>query len=142
MQRGLQILGGALALAFWCVNYYQLHAEPALFIVKSLVAALIVAAPAAAHSRVKHAPLAWWVSAASGAAVVVLGQWALYSFLPKLGTGEPIGALNGIREIFWDLSFRGTPGTLYGGMLLVGGVAAGLSWLIAPRSAGEGPDKS
>ena len=137
MQRGLQILGGALALAFWCVNYYQLHAEPALFVVKSLVAGLIASLPAAIHSRVKHEPLAWWVSAASGAGVVLTGQWILYAFLPKLGTGEPIGVLNGASEILWDLTFQGTPGTLYGGMLIVGGLAAGVSWLLgnkAPRS--------
>lgn len=133
MQWGLQILGGALALALWLGTYYQFHHEPALFVLKCLIAAVVVAVPVAIFGRVRHERARPLRALMAGALVGGIGQWWLYSHLPELGTGDPIGPIEGIKEIGWDLSFQGTPGTLYGAIVIVGGVAAALVRLIGPR---------
>lgn len=118
----------ALAL---CVAWAQIGArlrfEPGIFIAKSLVVGAALSIPAWVSALRGYATPGAAGAAILGALVVLVGQWLLYTLLSDLETGEPIGAAEGIREVVWDLTFQGAPETLYVGMALVAGTAAGLT---------------
>ena len=132
--RTLQYVGAALALTHWSLVYHALENAPVLFGIKALFDTLVLSMPAAIYARVKRDPASWRLTAALGALVVPLGQWAHYTQLPELGTGDPIGIWLGFQEVLWDLSFQGAPGTMYGGMLIVGGLGALIVKAVSPAA--------
>lgn len=125
------LFGALLALFAWIGVYARLEYETLLFLVKALMAATLIGAPAGFYARMKNRKISLWQPFVAGALVALLGQYLLYAFLPDLEGGEPIGAAEAVKEILWDLSFQGAPGTLIGGMILTGGGAAALARLIS-----------
>lgn len=128
------LFGAFLALFAWISVYARLEYETILFLVKVVMAAALIGVPAGFFARMKKRDVPLWQPLLAGALVVLLGQYCLYAFLPDLEAGEPIGAAEAVKEILWDLSFQGAPGTLIGGMVFTGGGAAALARLI---SAGQ-----
>ncbi|MEW6776897.1 MAG: hypothetical protein AB1405_11425 [Bdellovibrionota bacterium] len=138
------ILAGFLAACvFWRVadplfgirseSGMKLSSEPVQFLLKAFLSAVLVAAPAVFLSRQGKKGLAASLAGLFGVLCVAAGQLFIYSNMLNPETDQPMGFSQGISELLWDLSFKGSPSTLYGGAFLVGALSAVGTWLAGKR---------